>query len=71
MHRTEDEKHFCEVKLRLTACLRRNVRLTTFINVCLLKIREVCLLYPPVNFRFESGRRDESFSLFEGRMRLT
>ena len=42
MYKTEGEKHFGEVKLRLTACLRRNVRLTTFINVCLLKIREVC-----------------------------
>ena len=71
MYKTEDEKHFGEVKLRLNACLRRNVRLTTFINVCLLKIREVCLLYPPVNFRLESRRRDGSFSLLERRMRLT
>ena len=71
VYRSEGEKHFGEVKLRLTACLRRNVRLTTFINACLLKIRVVCLLYPPVNFRLDSRRRDESFSLSEGRMRLT
>ena len=60
MYRAEGEKHYGEVKLRLAACFRRNVRLTTFIKVCLLKIRKVCLLYHPVNFRLGSERRDGS-----------